>query len=254
MSEVERLKRILLSLPELGLRIGWLRERLASWEPPEAGQLLNELCEQSERLDPAAREAQLALALALVSLGDCETLEALRKFAHVARLFSLERMLRRAPAPLALVQEAPVPDYGAGRELTVGERRSLARRPNRQSFEKLLNDPHPLVIRQLLQNPKLTENDVIRLVARRPLRAGVLQELSQAANWLCRQRVRMSILLNPSSPSSVAIPLLAACTRSELREIIESTGAPIVLRATALELLERRPPLRSTAHAETLLQ
>lgn len=254
MSEVERLKRVLLSLPDLGLRVGWLRERIATWAVPEACTIMNELCEQSERSDPAAREAQFALALAVISLGDCPSIDALRRFAQNGRLFSLERLLRRGPAPQMSPQELAIPDYGAGRELTVGERRSLARKPNRQSFEKLLGDPHPLVIRQLLQNPKLTENDVVRLVARRPLRPAVLEELAQAPNWLCRRRVRMSILLHPGAPTHLAMPLLGICTRSELREIIGSTDAPVVLRATALELLERRPPLREISDAELVVQ
>jgi hypothetical protein len=254
MSEVERLKRVLLSLPDLALRVGWLRERIAVSAVSEACQVFNELCEQSERSDPGAREAQFALALAVISLGDHESIDALRRFAQSARLLSLERLLRRGPPPSMIPPDVAVPDYGRGRELTVGERRSLARRPNRQSLEKLLGDPHPLVIRQLLQNPKLTENDVVRLVAKRPLRPALLEELAQAPNWLCRRRVRMSVLLHPSSPTQLAMPLLGVCTRSELREIVGGSDAPVLLRATALELLERRPPLREITEAELVVQ
>jgi hypothetical protein len=253
MSDVERLKRVLLALPELGLRIGWLRDHLAEIPVADAARQLNALCEESERSNPDAREAHLALALAVISLGECATVDALRKVAQTARLFSLERMLRRGPAPLA-AQEPSVPDYGAGRELTLGERKSLARRPNRQSFEKLLGDPHPLVIRQLLKNSKLVENDVVKLVTRRPLAPAVIQEIAQAPTWLCRRRVRMSILLNPGSPASVTMPLLGVSTRTELREIVASTDAAVVLRATALELLERRPPLRRADTADLPVQ
>jgi hypothetical protein len=254
MSEVSRLKRVLLSLPELALRVGWLREQLNRPPTPDAAELLNELCEQSERADPGAREAQLAVALALVSLGECQAVDSLRKLAEARRLFGLERMLRRSAEAAPHGQEANIPDYGAGRELTVGERRSLARRPSRAAFEKLLADPHPLVIRQLLHNPKLTENDVVRMAARRPARAAVLDELAQAPGWLCRRRVRMSILLNPGSPARMTMPLLGTCTRTELREIIESTDSPLLLRGAALELFERRPPLRSSATGEPMIQ
>jgi hypothetical protein len=253
MSDVARLKRVLLSLPELGLRIDWLKEHLRQWPTADACRILNQLCEESERSDPAAREAQLALALAFVSLPD-EEREGLYQFARGARLFSLERMLRRSPSNAPPAQEAPIPDYGAGRELTVGERRSLARRPNRKSFEKLLGDPHPLVIRQLLQNPKLTEDDVVRWVARRPPRATVLDELSRAPQWLCRPRVRLAVLFNPGAKLTLTIPLLGACTRAELREIVASADTPVTLRATALELFERRPPLPETGSGDALPQ
>ncbi len=245
MSDLARLKRVLLSLPELELRIDWLKQHLREWSLAEACGLLNQLCEASERSDPAAREAQLALALAFISLPDDER-DTFYKFARGARLLSLERMLRRSPSVLPPAPEAAIPDYGAGRELTVGERRSLARRPNRKSFEKLLGDPHPLVIRQLLQNPKLTEDDVVRWVARRPPRPTVLDELARAPQWLCRRRVRMAVLFNPGAKQTLTVPLLGACTRSELREVVASADTPVTLRATALELLERRPPLPDT--------
>lgn len=241
--DVERFVRVLLSLPELALRIAWVRDWLGQRPLSHAARVLNELFEQSERSDAAAREAHLAVALALIGACDPRMVIQLRSEAAVRRLFSLERVVRHAPQPVSLAPESAVPDYGAGRELTVGERRSLARRCNRRAFEKLLADPHPLVIRLLLQNPQLTENDVVRLVARRPARNAVLQEIALAPGWLCRRRVRMSILLHPGSPLALAMPLLGVCTRGELREVVSSSESAIVLRATALELLERRPPL-----------
>jgi hypothetical protein len=39
------------------------------------------------------------------------------------------------------------------------------------------------------------------------------------------------------------MPLLGLCTREELRDLLKSTETSIVLRATAQELLARRPPL-----------
>jgi hypothetical protein len=125
----------------------------------------------------------------------------------------------------------------------VGERRSLARRPNRSAFEKLLADPHPLVIRQLLRNPKLTEEDVIYLITRRPAHVVAIREIVAAHRWLTQSRVRMSILLNPGSPSAVAMPLLGLCTRQELAALVRATDIPVTVRATARELLELRPPL-----------
>jgi len=245
MLDVAGLVRVLLSLPDVELRLAWLRELLTRLPPHRAAPLLDALCEESERLDPGAREAVLALAVLMVGLGECEVLDRLREEVAGRRLLSLDRMLRRAPpgSPQQRPQEPPVPDYGTGRELTVGERRSLARRPHRRSFEKLLNDPHPLVIRQLLQNPKLTEDDVVRLVAHRPARREALAEIAQLPRWLSRPRVRLALLLNPGTPQHIAVPMLCACTRGELREVLLSADTALLLRATARELLVRRPPI-----------
>ena len=47
--------------------------------------------------------------------------------------------------------------------------------------------------------------------------------------------------------------LLAVCTRSELLEVVHATDSNLVLRATALELLERRPPLAEPDGADSVV-
>ena len=257
MSPATRLRKVLLSLQDTGLRLGWLRSYLSCTPTPEAAQCLDALCDEGEQSVQGAREALLSVAMLLVELGDCELVARLRAEAAERHLLSLGRLLRRgpdSPERESPPEELPVPDYGTGRELTVGERRSLARRPHRRCFERLLADPHPLVIRQLLKNPRLTEDDIVYLATRRPARIVAIREIVAAPRWLNQPRVRMSILLNPGSPSSVAMPLLVLCTRPELSEIVHATDASLALRATARELLERRPPLPPADPADSPLQ
>lgn len=253
----ERLKRVLLSLPDVGYRTSWLRSELTRLEIRAAAELLNALAEESERSEPRAREALLTVAMLLAALGECDFVRELRHAATQHHLLSLDRLIRPLPGPVdqALPADAlPVPDYGKGRELTLGERRSLARRPDRRAFDRLLTDPHPLVIRQLLANPKLTEDDVVRLATIRPARREALDEIATSYRWLCRPRVRLAIIFNPGSPPTLALPLLGLCTRAELRQVIEHTKTSKALRAAALELFERRPPLEEPDLGDLVLQ
>ena len=244
---VSPLKRTLLSLAEIPLRLGWLEEQLSRWSPAEAALLLNELCEENERSDPDAREALLVVAMLVASRSDWPLIPRLREEAAGRRLLALERLLRLGPPPVLVdrpARDLPIPDYGVGRELTLGERKSLARRPDRRAFDKLVSDPHPMVISQLLMNPKLIEDDVVRLVARRPARLEVTLTVAKHPRWLSRARVRLAIMLNPGSPPEIAMPLLSVCLRTELMEVLKSADTSQTLRATALELLEKRPPLK----------
>lgn len=254
LESVGRLRKVLLSLPDVTLRVGWLRAHLAELRDSDAAELLSALCDDGERADPDSREALLIVAMVLAQNGDSPFVERLRQHAEERRLLSLARLLRRGvDSPSASrLSEPPVPDYGAGRELTVGERRSLARSNNRRVLEKLLRDPHPLVLRQLLGNPRLTEDDVVRLAARRPLRSAIVETLADSPRWLRRPRVRLTLLLNPGTPEAVSMPLLAVCNRCDLLEVVHGVDAPIALRASAQELLERSPPLQ--ARSETLMQ
>jgi hypothetical protein len=244
--DASRLKRVMLSLPESALRVGWLEAELEGLGSTASAVLLNEIMEQNEAADPGAHEVLLTITLVLVRPDNREVVEALRREATEQSLFSLERLIRPAPPPsihAAAIEELRIPDYGTGRELSLGERKSLARRPDRRAIDKLCVDPHPLVIRQLLENPKMVEDDAIRIATVRPARPAALRELVQSHRWLSRPRVRMAVLLNPGSPCELTMPLLGLCTREELRDVLRSTETSIVLRATAQELMARRPPL-----------
>ncbi len=245
-AEAERIKRVLLSLSHVSLRVSWLAEQLVRWAPERAALALNDLAAQNEAANPEAHEAMLAVAMLLAATEPGDPLrEELRREAGEQRLWSLARLLRLAPDPAICAPpftELAVPDYGAGRELTLGERRSLARRPDRRHFDRLLADPHPMVLRQLLVNPKLTELDVVRICATRPARREALSEIVKMHRWMRQPRVRMAILLNPGAPAEKSVPFVVLCTRRELREVIASADVSVVLRATAHELYERRPP------------
>lgn len=240
---------MVLALPELPLRVRWLG---AALDAPVArnAPVLSGLCDQALAGDVRAREALLPLALCLAGLvawdgpGESPVRRALRVEAESLALWPLVRLLNCGPPsgdepPPA---ETTVPDYGAGRELTVGERRSLARRPTRAQLDRLLFDPHPLVLHQLLQCPKLTEADVLRLTSRRPPRRVALAAVTQNVRWLARSRVRMALVLQPSCPLGVSIPLLHTVVRRDLDAVVRDPALPALLRSTARELLSLAPP------------
>src|SRR6185312_9946308 len=106
------------------------------------------------------------------------------------------------------------------------ERRALARRPSRAAFDKLLRDPHPMVVKNLLQNPRLTEDDVIRMVARRPAYPEVIAEVARHPVWSQRARVRMAIVQNPGAPPELAVPLLRLLVRPELQQVTAAADVP----------------------------
>jgi hypothetical protein len=240
----DHLKRAVLALPDVRLRIDWLDHHVQGEPAAPFAAVLDTVIGQSEISEPRAREVLLTIALWVAGSAREVDLDRLRATALEQRLLSLQRVIRKPPPPSLAPEsgEPRVPDYGVGRELSLGERRNLARRAHRHGFDALLRDPHPMVVAELLTNPKTTEDDVIRLAAFRPARATSIEAIART-RWLTRGRVRMSVLLNPGAPPRVALPLVGLCTRSELLSITRSPDVPRILRITASELVERRPPL-----------
>jgi len=264
--------KVVSSLRTAELRAAWLRDALRSLPAGTAALALDRLCLSAEE---GVGRSEVVLH-ALIELMADPTLsparETLRGEARSKKLLALERLLRRpfsasgkrgdAPAPrpadagdddsiaLASDQEQPerrdVPDYGRGRTLTLGERKSLARRPPPHLLPKVLADPHPDVIRNVLASARLTEDDVVRLATKRPNRPEVLQEVARHPRWCHRPRVRIALVLNPATPTELAISLVMLLLRHELPVVIETSALHPAVRAAAHERLERLPPLRRT--------
>ncbi len=249
-----RLVRSLLSLGDSQLRQAYAEDMLLRYDPALLADALDDLARLADAFDPRAREALLSVVAAMNQARCEERVQRLREEAAGRGLGGLERLLRARAVPVGGVggvttveeqDEARVPDYGAGRVLTLGERKSLARRPDRDMLERLLLDPHPDVIRRLLVNPRLTEELVVRLAARRPGSSAVLSELARAPRWAGRARVRLALILNPSLPEDIGVRLVSLLLRQELQLVLDRTPSDSPLHALCAERLRAAPPRAS---------
>jgi hypothetical protein len=249
----EALVRATLSLGDARLRASYLATVARSRPAAVLARALDGVCERAEQAESEAREVLVAVVDALNGEGMDGIVQCLREEAAAASLLALERLIRPAsrssrPSPAAVADailkdavDAPRSSPQQGRVLTLGERKFLARRPDRATIQRMLADPHPDVIQLCLSNPRLTEDDVLRLTARRPGRAEILAEVARSA-WARRARIRLALVLNPATPLEIATRAAGLLLRHELDLVARSPGVSAPLRAVCLEHLERRPP------------
>jgi hypothetical protein len=253
-ARADALVRSTLSLGHAGLRTSYIASIARSWSIEALAQALDALCERAEQAEALAREVLVAVVDALNGDGMTDVVQRLREQALGESLLALERLIRLPPrlestapagarthAPGDDPRRAPVNEASGGRTLTLGERKWLARRPDRETIERLLRDPHPDVIARCLRNPRIVEDDVVRLAAKRPGRGDVLAEIARSG-WVHRPRVRLSLALNPATPLEIAMRIAGLLLRPELALVARSPGVAAPVRAVCLEHLERRPP------------
>lgn len=128
------------------------------------------------------------------------------------------------------VGELRVPDFGFGRPLTLGERKTLARRRDRNLLVRVLQDPSPDVIAILLENPSLTELDVVRLAARRPIDPETLRIIFRSTRWAVRYPVRRALVQNPYCPLDLALRMVLLLNASDARLLASSPALRAPLR------------------------
>jgi len=134
--------------------------------------------------------------------------------------------------------DLPPPDYGSDRPLTLGERKSLARKPSREIIERAMLDPDPMVAINLLHNPKLTEADVMRMAARRPGPPRVLAEIALHPRWRRRRRVILALVYNSYLPTWYGLSLLPWLDTVEAAGVAVDSRLADDIRAGATDLLE----------------
>jgi len=230
-------------------RAAYLRSELEVHHEMAVAVAFDGICGSAEQADPVARDVLASLVTLLGEPALAPRFETLRRLAEQHALLPLGRLLRKPPPPArgehpedgGLTQR--VATARDGRPLTLGERRALARRPSRAALDRVLMDPHPMVVRNVLSNPRLTEDDVLRLVARRPAVPSAIVEVARHPSWSQRVRLRMAILQNPGTPPEIGVPLVRLLVRPELLRLLHSPDVPRVVRAAAKEMLERRPPV-----------
>lgn len=138
------------------------------------------------------------------------------------------------------------PDYGGGRPLTLGERRSIAIKPNRKLLERAVTDPHPMVVKKLLDNPRLTEDNVVRMAARRPAQPAALVEIALHPRWRSRRRPALALTRNPALPPGVGLTLLPGLYPRDVEDIAVDLHLDPLIRMTASELVRRAEPPEET--------
>ncbi|HEU4734788.1 MAG TPA: hypothetical protein VFT22_43150 [Kofleriaceae bacterium] len=167
-----------------------------------------------------------------------------QQLSAIARLFLVASPPAVGSARLAKSLASERPLRPTGRPLTLGERKSLARTHDREQISLMVRDPHPAVVAILLDNPHITEADVVRISSARPALPASLSVIAAHPRWSVRHGVKRALVLNPSTPLADAIRIATTLRAQELRELAADSSLPGPLRTHAAEVYAatiRRP-------------
>lgn len=233
---VDRLMRDLPRIADLRMRSLALGERLQPLTPDDIISVARRIHDRLVAGDDHAREVlhcfQDTGALEM-RLGP----ERMRKLAVAAQVSGHEAVA------LLLLPAEPSPGTGHHRthkdlrDMTLGERKALARSQNRDVLLKLLEDEHPHVQQMLLSNSRVTVREVIAVAARRGVKHHVLRGIARHPRWMHNFEVHRALVKNPDTPLDIAGRLLATLGKRDLEEVAADEGLDAVLRRNAQKRL-----------------
>lgn len=228
------------ALPEEKMRLDLLGRRLAGIDAGDAARFIDILYRKTDDLSAGKARALLVdpeglkgaigsvayrkIYLASIDLG-------LRK---VSRLFTDLPPRKKAPSGYDQEEEAPM------EFLTLGQRRAMSKSFTRETLNRLLSDPDPMVIANLLNNPKVTEKEILKIASKRPNSPNILRLIARHKVWSKRYGVARAIILNPYAMPRVSIALLEAMLTQDLRLISDDKTLHPQIRLSAKELLDEK--------------
>lgn len=211
---------------------------LGELDAPAATELLTEVMRLSvERWEPAMRVLP-AFLHALEQDGDA--------IPHLAQLRQVATLHGQDEVSIVFTEGTPVLEYerdAAARAdaklftLPLGVLKSRARLTrNPDELSRLAVASNPAVIREVLKNPRLTEDLVVRIASRRPARPEPLEEIWRAPRWNTQPAVRRALVFNPYLPPEVGVKIVPTLSQADLKELARDMQVHVSLRELAARL------------------
>lgn len=117
------------------------------------------------------------------------------------------------------------------RRLSVPEKVALALAGDREERFALLRDPNKTVHLYVLKNPRIGLDEVQYAAKNPALSPDALKHMADHREWGADQAVRLALVRNARTPTSVALRLLPLLPEREIRVFAKGNGRPEIVQA-----------------------
>src|SRR5882724_2906269 len=125
-------------------------------------------------------------------------------------------------------------------QLPLGQKITLARRGPARVAGELLAEGHAQVISIVLDNPYMTEAQILRALSREKLPTSVIPAIVRHHKWSITYNVRLALVRHRSAPLATILSYLPELTVSDLRELAAPGIVPENLRKYLQAEVQRR--------------
>ncbi len=135
---------------------------------------------------------------------------------------------------------------------TEGQRAESAARAGAEEISRYLHDPSSRVVRALLENQQLVEDDILILATRKDLPPDILVSISKDRRWNESYQIRLALARNPRTPLSVSLNVARFLRLFDLEELTRSHFIPLVFRHKVETMLVERIPTMPLGNKKTI--
>jgi len=165
-------------------------------------------------------------------------------------LHAIAESVERGDDPYVVPDEMlvePEPDKPVNKSLyaqilgmTVGERIKLALKGNKDARAILIRDPNRLIQQFVMQNPRISDEEVVAIARNRNLDSEILRKIGDHKHWPRNYQVRLALVTNPKTPLATVLHYVNSIMERDLRLLAKSKNVSATVVAQARRMLAQR--------------
>ncbi len=128
--------------------------------------------------------------------------------------------------------------YKLIQEMGIGSKVKLALTGNKAARELLVKDANKIISVSVLKNPRITEDEVLKLSSAKGIPEDILRIIGRNKEWIKNYSIRLNMVMNAKTPLAISIKLMDQLFEKDLAKIAKSKNVPSVIASTARRKLE----------------
>lgn len=125
-------------------------------------------------------------------------------------------------------------------QVPLGEKIALARQASARVLGALISEGHARICAPALNNPRLTEAQVLKVLSKEKLTADILASLGRHPRWSVLPNVRLAMLRHPHAPLELAPILLSQLKLADLQALVKLKTISAAIRRHIEHEISRR--------------
>ena len=123
--------------------------------------------------------------------------------------------------------------------MSIVQKIKLAMIGNREARNILLNESNKVILKCVIKNPRITDEEVITLAASKTASEEILREIASKKEWMKNYAIKRSLTFNSKTPVQIALKYLNFMREKDVTILSRSKSVPGVIRSTAIRRLEQ---------------
>ncbi|MDQ3179056.1 MAG: hypothetical protein M3Q33_00910 [Acidobacteriota bacterium] len=120
------------------------------------------------------------------------------------------------------------------------DRVKLAMKGDREARNILIRDPNRIVAQAVINNARITEQEVEKIAAMRAVPEDVLRQIAINRNWARNYSIVHNLARNPRTPISNVVSILSRLQLRDLNALSKNRNVSDAVRRQALRLVTAR--------------